>query len=121
MKQWILTLSILLGTSLAMAGGARTPQSSFKSDDFNQMIQENQKAEAQLRTHLQEKAGIRLDDKPGTVAREKIEAPREPEQVVVNTNESIWNEPTSKKDRSARARDKADMKRISQELREASH
>lgn len=117
MKQWILTF-ILLGTSLAMAED-RAPANTFKSEDFNQMIQESQKSEAQLRNQLQEKAGIRLEnEKPGTLAREKFQAPQEPEQVVVSSSTPLWVE---KKARNGRAQDKADMKRISQELQEASH
>lgn len=110
-KQWILMLTISLGTSLAFAG-------TFSGTDFNQMIQENQQAEKDLRSQLQKEAGIDLDvdDKPGTIAREKIQAPKEAEQIIVSSSQPIFKE---KKDKSSKLQHKADMKRISQELDEA--
>lgn len=109
-KQWILIIAISLGTSLAMAG-------TFQADDFNEMIRENQKLEKDLRKQLQKEAGIVLDsDRPGTVAKEKIQAPAAAQEIVVSSSTNLWKE---KKDKSDKLQHKADMKRISQELDEA--
>lgn len=116
MKSIALSLCLLLGASISMAGAKKA--SAF-AEDFNQMIQENQKTEAQLRAQLQEKAGIHLSaDKPGTVAREKLEQSRqEPEQVIVNSSRPLWQE---KKGLSGGgALDKSEMKRLSQEVKDA--
>lgn len=114
MKAMILTFSMLLGASAAFAG----PQQRVKTDDFNQMIQENQKSEAQLRMDLQKEAGIRLNqDTPGQIAKENREIPSEAEQVAVSSSGNFWKE---KKSGSSKSLDKADMKRLSQELDEAS-
>ncbi|MEZ0392586.1 MAG: hypothetical protein ACAH59_10235 [Pseudobdellovibrionaceae bacterium] len=109
-KQTLLILVVSLGASLSYGNA-------FKGEDFNQMIQDNQKAEADLRARLQKEAGIELNaDKPGSIAKEKIMAPTEAEQIVVSSSQSLW---TEKKDRSAKKLYKAEMKRLSQELDEA--
>jgi hypothetical protein len=115
MKAMILTFSLLLGAPATFAG----PQQRVKTDDFNQMIQENQKSEAQLRMDLQKEAGIRLNqDTPGKIAKENREIPSETEQVVVSSSDNFWKE---KKSGTSKSLDKAaDMKRLSQELDEAS-
>lgn len=119
MKQLTLIMVIVLGSSFAMAELKKTEKPSFRAE-FNEMIQENQKSAEQLRHQLQEKAGIRFDDKPGTIAKENLEIPSGPEEVVVSSSSKAlqWKE---RKDRAAKDLHKADMKRISQELKEASH
>ena len=89
---------------------------STKVDDFNQMIQENQKAEVQLRKDLQQKAGIRFDDQPGKIAKEKRAIPSESEQVIVTSGQATWKPTPSP---AKKAQDRAQMKRLSQELTEA--
>ena len=105
MKQMVVTMMLILSAVSSFAG-------TFKADDFNQMIQENQKAEIELRTHLQKEAGIQLNDKPGTVAREKLKISAEAEQIVAKTSSSIWKD--KKKDLSEKKLEKAEMKRLSQ-------
>ncbi len=109
MKTWIVTLALVVSA-------AQVSMADVSADDFNQMIQENQKSEVELRNKLQKEAGITFNDKIGKIAKDKIQAPTEPEQVIVSTSGSPWK---AKKDRSARALQKADMKRLSQELNEA--
>lgn len=108
MKNWILTLTILISTQASFA--------ELAGDDFNQMIQENQKVEAELRNKLQKDAGITFNEKYGSVAKEKLPTPTEAEQVAVSSSTPIWK---TKKDRAAKALQKAEMKRLSQELNEA--
>jgi hypothetical protein len=95
---------------------ALVAKAELKGDDFNQMIQENQKNEQQLRQKLQKDAGITFNEKVGHIDQSKIQAPTEAEQVIVSSN-PVWK--ANKKDRSARTLQKAEMKRLSQELEEA--
>ncbi len=108
MKFLNLTVAISMMGSLAFANN-------FKVEDFNQMIQESQEAEADLRKNLQQGAGIRFDDRPGHISREKLEIPAEVEQVVVNTEHPTWRPVEGP---SRKAQDRARMKRLSQELEE---
>ena len=107
MKNWILSLAIVIAAQTAMGLGA---------DDFNQMIQENQKAESELRHHLQKEAGIQLNDQYGKIAKDKMVVPQEAEQVVVSSG-NLWNETAPSKQ--ARKLEKKEMKRLSQELKDA--
>lgn len=109
MKSFTMLLALTLASSLAFANN-------FKAEDFNQMIQENQKSEAELRKNLQKGAGIQFEDQPGRIAREKLEIPTEAEQVVVSTHLPDWKPIQNP---ALKAQDKARMKRLSQELDEA--
>ncbi len=107
MKSLLLTIAVVLMAQVSFAD--------IGGDDFNQMIQENQKSENELRQKLQKDAGIQFNDKIGKVDKSKIQVPTEAEQVVVSSS-SPWK---SKKDRSAKALQRDEMKRLSQELNEA--
>jgi hypothetical protein len=87
------------------------------TDDFNQMIQENQRAEVDLRKKLQKEAGIELrKDQYGKVDSRKLDRPRVAEQVAVaGENPSL----PQRKDSSAKDLHKAAMKRVAEEIKEA--
>ncbi len=117
MKHWILALLTLLGSSFAIAS-TKKPALNLASE-FNQMIQENQAAEAQLSAKLRLKAGIRVNvDQPGTIPKEKLNFRETPEQIVVSTSDEHWEE--RKKQARKAAQDSSEMRRISQEMKEAS-
>ncbi len=109
MKNWMVAILMVLAAQKSFAD--------VSADDFNQMIQENQKSENELRAKLQKGAGIEFKDKYGKVDRSKFQAPTEAEQVVVNSTTPTWKQ--NKKDRSAKVLQKSEMNRLSQELNEA--
>jgi len=110
MKNRIATLALVLAAS-------QVSLADIAADDFNQMIQENQKSETELRNKLQKEAGITFNGKAGQISKENLDVQMEAEQVVVSSgNNQAWK---SKKDRSAKILQKAEMKRLSQELNEA--
>jgi hypothetical protein len=110
MKNWMITITLIFVAQASFADLA--------AEDFNQMIQENQKSEQDLRQKLQKGAGIEFKDKYGKIERDKFKAPNEAEQVVVSSG-SQWKTSPHKKDRTAKALQKAEMNRLSQELNEA--
>ncbi len=111
MKKTMFGLICILSSSFAVAS------SSFKGEDFNAMIKDNQKAESELRNKLQKEAGIRFDDKPGTLDKDRFVPNTETEQIVVSTTDHSI---VSKK---ARTYNKVDettaSQRLSQEFKDA--
>lgn len=90
-----------------------------KSSEFNEMIKESQSNTAELRKTLREQAGIKLDQSvPGTVAREKIEAPKEAEQMVAESNKDFWKQ-DRKQRRNKLNTNKEQIKRLSEEIKES--
>ncbi len=112
MKHILVSLICLLSTSLALAS------MSFKGEEFNNMIKDNQKAESELRNKLQKDAGIRFDDKPGTLAKEQFARSNEVEQIVVSTTDQTLH---SQKSRSAynKVNETTAAQRLSQEFKDA--
>lgn len=110
MRKMSLVLICLLATASASAA------TNFHGDDFNNMIKDSQKAESELRNQLQKEAGIRFDDKPGTISREKYLPSNEAEQIVVSTTEPKSN---PRKRSYNKLDDVTASKRLSQEFREA--
>jgi hypothetical protein len=109
MKNLIITLALTLAAQASFADLA--------ADDFNQMIQENQKSEQDLRQKLQKGAGIEFKDKYGKIDSKKFKAPTEAEQVVVSSSNRPWKH--NQKDRTAKALQKAEMNRLADELNDA--
>lgn len=90
-----------------------------KSSEFNEMIKESQTNTEQLRKSLKEQAGIKLDDStPGTVAKEKVQAPREAEQIVAESARDFWKEKKKLKTKTDSSQSEQN-KRLSQEIKES--
>ena len=116
MKQILLTVIGLMIALNALASN------SFRGEDFDNMIKENQKAETELRTKLQKDAGIRFDDQPGKISREKLAVGNEGvEQIAVSTSDMVTK--TELRNRRSAAINKRDdqtaAKRLAQEFKEA--
>ena len=105
--------------SFQVASASQLEDLHKKSSEFNEMIKESQNNSDELRKSLTEQAGIKLDQsKPGTVAREKVEAPKEAEQIVAESAKDFW-----KQDKKQR-KNKLDLnreqtKRLSEEIKES--
>jgi hypothetical protein len=111
--------NILISTVCMMAASLAVASSNFRGDDFNNMIQENQKAESDLRNQLQKEAGIRFDDKPGTISRDKYAPKGEVEQIVVSTTEPKSNSRKHRASTYNKLDETTAAKRLSQEFKEA--
>lgn len=108
MKNLILTLGILIYGINSFAD--------LSTDDFNSMIQENQKSETELRKKLQKDAGIDTKkEQYGKVDRMKLQISKEAEQVAVSGGAG-WK---TRKDRASSELQKAEMKRVADELKQA--
>lgn len=89
----------------------------LSTDDFNQMIQENQKSEADLRKKLQKEAGIDLrKEQYGKVDKSKLERPQVAEQVAAAGEPPAIRK---HKDESDKELQRSAMKRVADELTEA--
>ena len=114
MNQIFLTTLCLLLSSLSFAS------TSFHGEDFNSMIKENQKAESELRSKLQKEAGIRFDDQPGTLSREKLAIANEGvEQIVVPTSDIKSPVRNRKSAAYSKVDEETSAKRLAQEFKEA--
>ena len=114
----VLSLVVAMSFHAAFAS-SQLDQLHKKSSEFNDMIKESQSNTDELRKSLSEQAGIKLDQSvPGTVAREKIEAPKEAEQMVAESNKDFWKQ--DKKQRKNKLdSNKEQTKRLSEELKES--
>ncbi len=102
-------VSLFLSICFAAAAGASI-------DDFNELIQDSQKSEVELRAKLQLDSGSRLkDSEVGTIARDSIEAPTTAEQIATSSSSSISS---ARQKKMATPDSKAEAQRISQELKE---
>lgn len=89
----------------------------LSSDDFNAMIQENQKSETELRKKLQKNAGINLHkDNIGKIDRSKLPRPTQVEEVAVSGDNPAWK---ARKDKTSKELQRANMKRVAEELKQA--
>ena len=83
-------------------------------DDFNSIIQENQKVQADLHNRLQKDAGIELDSSTGSIAKENRYVPTESEQIVVSTSSKLLKP----RARNVEFDEKPQMNRLSQKMKE---
>lgn len=114
----VVGLTAVLSFQLASAG-TQLEELHKKSSEFNEMITESQNNSEELRKTLSEQAGIKLDQsKPGTVTREKVEAPKEAEQVVAESTNDFWKQ--DKKQRKNKLElNREQTKRLSEEIKES--
>lgn len=104
----------------AASAGTQLDELHKKSSEFNEMIKESQNNSEELRKSLSEQAGIKLDQsKPGTVAREKVEAPKEAEQVVAESARDFWQQGKKQRKEKADLTTKEQSKRLSEEIKES--
>lgn len=83
-------------------------------EDFNSIIQENQKVQKDLHTRLQKDAGIEVTGAAGMVAKEDRLIPSESEQIVVSTSSDLLKP----REREVQLDEKGQMDRLSQEMRD---
>lgn len=104
--------------TLILASIAQNVFAELSTDDFNQMIQENQRSEADLRKKLQKDAGINLKkEQYGKIDQTKIEKPQGLEQVASSGGGSPVQRKTT--DSSSKELQRSALKRVADEVKEA--
>ncbi len=94
-----------------------TALAELSTDDFNQMIQENQRSEADLRRKLQKEAGIDLKkEQYGKVDKTKIERPQVAEQIASPGESQGFKKHSNESEKDLQ---RSAMKRVADELTEA--
>ncbi len=117
-RQYMKNLILKLVTIIGVLSSSLHSFAEFSSADFNEMIQENQKSETELRKKLQKDAGIdQRKVEYGKIDRSKLQIPKESEQVAVSGGTATSWKP--RKDRAARELQKAEMSRVAEELKQA--
>lgn len=111
MKNLLLMLLVSCTVQISFAG--------LSTHDFNDMIQENQKSEKDLRKKLQKTAGVDPSrDDVGKIDHSKIEKPKDVEQFAVSSG-SVPSYRQPKQPAALKESSRAAMKRLADEMLQA--